>query len=1093
MKVIRILVIWALVVMSQAKAYSQEIFNNADLQTKQDGILSESIIGESILSENIRTLRFGITDPGWMPFIGTDVQNRLTGISGDLVNDFSRGYGIDIEVVKYQDLSRLMKALSQGEIDFSSDIVSTKVRRESVAFTKRYAQSHIGIITHNTNTRYLSLTALKGKTVAIEKGFYLVDALSRNHPDIELMAVNSTEDALRRVSARHVDAYIGNLEVANFLINHELIPNLTATTNLHDQTKPLSFAVKPGYGALVSLLDNYLVKVINNEVITDLRLKWELGNFQPVESYQKLLNRTVLALFFIVIAFTVLIFWIRNMKAMIAERNKLLEELKSNKRNLVQILDSIDLGIVKIDTNHKVTYINKNAYQYFSVGTEDIGNIEILDLVEGQMANFNLPRTIRIKAYEIVKDNLYAEYRVRNETCVVDVCHLPLKDGEALVTYTDVTQRVREEEARHIETEKLAASGNINENIIANISHKMRSPLNDILETLDTLDRSELMLEQKRHVGELGCSANLLSDIINDISLVSTLGAGEIKLTIKEGSIVHSVEKVCATLAPLAAQKGLGFYLDIDPDIAPGLYFDALHLELILYNLIDNAIKFTASGSISLNVELDGEYESSQHVFFSVKDTGVGIETSKLALLFSPTTNTETNPKQRTVRAGLGLSICGNIAEAMDADLSLDSQQSMGTETKLTVAMNRSLTMFEDPLDLKGIEFNLCCMDQHINKTIHNYLVSWGATVNIFDLADLLPKLSQFENDAICILNHSVWSINLVKTTLSERNYSLINLITEPDISYFQTHDNYIELPTNPLFKSLLKKTVRHLLDSFNIDGSDGDVGDIKIIEPIEKPITDGELILLVEDNDHYRDVILKQLHLLGFKVDIAENGVRGLHAWGKGLYRLILTACDMRQMNGYDMTNNIRMLESEGDRIPIIALTSMGIEGEGEREKSLSAGADDYIAKPANMKQLSSRLSHWMLTYGKNIVKIDHEIDTNITYEKLNLGPDRQALLEVFSEVELKGVMEVFSETLEKESCVLNEANLFLNRHDLKIYAQRIKSICRSIYANQIANVAEKIELSADSGEWDELQVTIRKFNALVERFKFVIREEFV
>ena len=245
----------------------------------------------------------------------------------------------------------------------------------------------------------------------------------------------------------------------------------------------------------------------------------------------------------------------------------------------------------------------------------------------------------------------------------------------------------------------------------------------------------------------------------------------------------------------------------------------------------------------------------------------------------------------------------------------------------------------------------------------------------------------------ICILNDSVWSNNLIKMTLSERNSSLINLITEPEISFFQNRDNYVELLTNPLLKSQFEMVIRYLLDfSTIIDDTDKMESEVAKLEYKEETITNGELILLVEDNDSYRKILLKRLHFLGFNVDTAEDGIQGLRAWETGRYRLILTACFMPDMDGYDMTTQIRMRENEVSRIPIIALTSIAIES--ERKKYLSAGADEYITKPANIEQLRLRLGHWIMTDGNEIDKIGNEVIIPNNYEGFNLGPDIQVPL---------------------------------------------------------------------------------------------------
>jgi len=1044
-------------------------------------------------------LRFGITEAGWMPFIGADEQNRLIGISGDITRDFSRKHNIDLELVKYPNFPELMEALVSREIDFASDIVPTVARQRDYAFTKHYLKSHQGIITHQNSQNLSSLDELDGKTVAIETGFFRVKEMREQHPEISLILVDATEEALRLISNKKADAYVGNLEVANYLISRELIPNLRVATTLQQQTKTLSFAVRPDNLALVNLLDKYLAESVNADAIAGLRLKWELGNFQPVARYQELLNRTMLSISLIVIVFAVLIFWIRKMRAMIVERNKVQEQLESSKRDLVHILDSIHQGLVKIDANHQISYVNKKAYSYFGMNPGRVENKEFLQLAEEQMDRFELPRELRTKAYEVVNNNIYAEFRLRNDISVIDICHLPLKNGEALVIYTDVTKRVFDEEALHRETQKASAAAEAKSNFLANMSHEIRTPLNGVLGMLEILEYSELNLEQRRYVGEVRGSANSLLTIINDILDFSKLEAGEMKLSLREGSILHSVEKVCSTLAPLALRKGLKFYLDVDPDIATVIHFDDTRLEQILFNLIGNAIKFTSNGFISLRVELESEQESLQRISFSVKDTGVGIEPSKLTTLFSPFIQAEENTNRRFGGTGLGLSICKKIADAMDAELTIDSQKSIGTEARFSVLLRKSFRDVDKTLDLRGIKFNVCTTDQHVNGTISRYLINSGADVREYEFSDLLHMINQEENDSICIVNQSVWSNKLIQEILIERAYPVINLITEPTINSLESRDSYIELQTNPLSKSLFENVVRYILGLSILEctPSDNEITEVKALKTISDAIIDNELILLVEDHAINREVLLKQLNLLGLTVEIAKDGIQGLRAWETDRYRLIIADCHMPEMDGYDMIRNIRMRENEGQHIPIIALTASALEG--EREKCLSAGADDYIAKPANIAQLKSLLSRWMkseVSIAGTSIDVEsvvvERVNENV-YEQVNLGPDRKALLELFSEVELRGLIADFSQTIEEDSCDLNEAVFFMNRLNLKKYAHRIKSACRAVYVDQIARVAEKIELNADSGDWDDLQVIVNKFNALVDRLKFVIQEEFV
>lgn len=470
---------------------------------------------------------------------------------------------------------------------------------------------------------------------------------------------------------------------------------------------------------------------------------------------------------------------------------------------------------------------------------------------------------------------------------------------------------------------------------LATVSHEIRTPMNGVLGMLDVLERTPLSTEQRDSLATVHHSASSLLRIIDDILDFSKIEAGRLDLETLDLSTVELIEGAAETLAPQATAKGLKLAAYVAPDVPACVRGDPLRLRQILFNLLGNAIKFTAAGSIRLTLERlhdrggRDQVEGEIRLAIRVTDTGIGLTSEQRERLFQPFVQADSSTTRRFGGTGLGLSIVRRLAEAMRGSVEVESEAGVGSTfvvaVGLAAAHPRAVPLPAPALE--GLSLVLALPDPDEASAIERYLRDAGAEVR---LAASMPFVG------IEIAGVASGPLRLV-------------LQDGP-----ATTDGVAAGPPRPWRRDVLIRAVARAAGRETLETSTA--GD-----PAYVPRPLKGRVLIVDDNSVNRKVLARQLELAGVSVESAAGGEEALDLWRRGAYDLVLADLQMPIMDGFELTRRIRAAEAADRRLrtPILAVTAS--TPEEQEQRSRSAGMDGFITKPIGIEQLRVTLDVWL------------------------------------------------------------------------------------------------------------------------------------
>ena len=484
---------------------------------------------------------------------------------------------------------------------------------------------------------------------------------------------------------------------------------------------------------------------------------------------------------------------------------------------------------------------------------------------------------------------------------------------------------------------------------LATMSHEIRTPMNGVQGMLELLEYTPLTPEQQELVAVVRDSAGALLTIINDILDFSKIEAGRLDLERAPVSLSAVVEGVAETLAPAARQKDLTLVTYVDPDLPPLVMGDSVRIRQVLFNIAGNAVKFTPSGSVRIRAELARFEEGRATIRITVTDTGIGIAKEAQAQLFRPFTQAEASTTRRFGGTGLGLSICRRLAELMGGAVGVASEPGRGSAFWFTftadLAPDGDAAGVAAP-PLAGLSVLLLAADAEERRFLARYLGTDGAV--LLDAPDAAAAVRALPPGTPC---------DVVLTT-DEGDLPALDAAA-PGLA----RGRVLLGGRGALIDAVgLARPVRrgHLVRAVLAAAGRGPAVETEAGHPGPATVplsAEGDApaprILVAEDHPTNRQVIQRQLALLGQTADLAEDGVQALALWRGGDYALLLTDCQMPEMDGFELTRLIRAEEAASGRarLPIIAVTANAMAGEAQR--CLSAGMDDALSKPVEIGQL--------------------------------------------------------------------------------------------------------------------------------------------
>jgi two-component system, sensor histidine kinase and response regulator len=775
----------------------------------------------------------------------------------------------------------------------------------------------------------------------------------------------------------------------------------------------------------------------------------------------------------------------------VTAEQRALESAQRSERRLRTIMDQIPVTVSYIDADGRYRYINRAQENWLGKTDADVAGRQVREVVgDAVWANVEPHLAAALAGRSIPLE------RQRTDRTGHPVWHSGQhvpdvnEDGQVVGVYTvffDTTQRALAEQALRRSEQELRAAKAAAENaskakseFLANMSHEIRTPMNGVLGLTELLLETPLNAQQRAFLETVRSSGESLLSIINDILDFSKIEAGKLEMEALDFDLYQSVEDVVQLMAPRAHAKKLELACRVDERLPPAMRGDPYRFRQVLTNLVANALKFTESGEVVVDVmRADGD-----RIHVSVRDTGIGISASARARLFTAFAQADGSTTRRFGGSGLGLAISRHLVELMGGRIGVDSVEGKGSTFwfSLPLVAATSIPAVPHPGELAGRRA-LVVDDNATNADIleHHALACGMRCTKVSGGAEALERLREaqragdrFEMAVIDMKMPGMDGLQLAAAVradpaLCDLRLVLVTSLHSTDEMARAREAGISAYLSKPVRRLELYRAMAQALGGTqeNETPTHGRSATTRILGRV----------LMAEDNGVNQFVARNMLKSFGCEFEIVPNGQEALLAVQRGGYDIVLMDCQMPVMDGYAATGEIRaweMTQPQPRRIPIVALTANALLGDADTCRA--AGMDDHLAKPYSRKQLGAMMARWLPAH---LVEASSDVMPSAP-APLNTPPapsdsaelDQRALDNIRA-LDDAGSASVLEEVI---GIYLSEAAQHLARlraaienkdsHELDRVAHAFKSASQNVGASQLGELCRQLERQGKAGE---------------------------
>ncbi|MCJ2376781.1 response regulator [Vibrio sp. ZSDZ34] len=786
-------------------------------------------------------------------------------------------------------------------------------------------------------------------------------------------------------------------------------------------------------------------------------------------------------------------------------------ELQVNTERTRTIIENASDGIVVVNEQGLILEFSPSAQRIFGYKAD-----EVIDkknafprLIHQPFSEFHTSY-IQKKAQNRSLIELKG-YKRSGETIDLEVAiNKMVVSGETLFTgvFRDTTERKEAERELRIAKQKAEEATKAKSDFLANMSHEIRTPMNGIIGMSYLALQTDLNRRQSDYISKIQSSAESLLRIINDILDFSKIEAGKMDLENTEFLLDDTLGSLLHIIAHKSREKGVELLLDVDQNLPSRLVGDPLRLSQVLLNLTNNALKFTDTGEIVVRVSLVESKSNQVKIEFSVKDTGIGMSKEQVAKLFRSFSQADPSTTRKYGGTGLGLTISKTLSKMMGGDIWVESEPDVGSTFYFTAWFGIAKEIIEDEknsgLNLAGLRVLIVDDSESARQILFNLCRSFDFEADIAPSGpEALEKMALAESFnkpyEVVLADWKMPNMDGIQLAVEiEKNdkvvsnpkYIIVSAYEKGEV-LAETKDVRIDqFLTKPVSASTLLDAIFAAMNKMGPATLSENKGQLDISE---LSILKGTRILVVEDNKINQEIAVELLTFAGFDVSTASNGQEAVEKINSMDFELVLMDIQMPVKDGYEATQEIRSTGLHDD-LPIIAMSANAMAA--DKERCLSVGMNDHLAKPINPELVFKTIAHWI------------NPKENVTTVEMAPLPDNQPFHVEGFETEaavlrmagnLKAYKKTLSHVIDSEYDVVERIQRAMNENDIKsaiIAAHSLKGIAGNIGATYLVKPLALLESTLikqqQSGACDliSLRTVLEDLSLLVDRMVVAIEK---